>query len=192
MQNTVAFVDTETLGLDADHQPIWEVGLILPNGSECSWVIERTQRELALAHPIALEMMGDRYNEAVAEGSAVSERLFVQEFCGIVGSLHLGGAVVSFDEERLRRMAWDHDVAYGWHYHLVDVEALAVGFLAGRRAQVTAHDGPRVEWGDLKPPWSSDELSRTVGVDPDDFAPKHSALADARWAKAVYEAVMGK
>jgi hypothetical protein len=28
-------------------------------------------------------------------------------------------------------------------------------------------------------------------VDPADFEPKHSALADARWAKALYEKIMG-
>lgn len=178
---TVAFVDTETLGLDADAQPIWEVGLILPNGNETSWVIERTQRELNLAHPIALEMMGDRYNEAVATGLATEEWKFIREFCALTEGLHLAGAVVSFDEERLRRMAWNHDATYAWHYHLVDVEALAVGYLAG------------VEFGaKMAPPWTSNMLSRAVNVNPDDFAPKHSALADARWAKAMYEAVMGK
>ena len=29
------------------------------------------------------------------------------------------------------------------------------------------------------------------GVDPDDFD-RHTALGDARWAKAIYEAVMGR
>lgn len=184
MQQTVAFVDTETLGLDADHQPIWEVGLILPSGQEHSWVIERTQRELALAHPIALEMMGDRYTEAVAADTTVTEVEFLHDFCAFTDRLHLAGAIVSFDEERLRRMAWRSGVEIGWHYHLVDVEALAIGFLARKEMEAYAYD--------LTPPWKSEDLSRWVGVDPDDFAPKHSALADARWAKAVYEAVMGK
>ena len=40
------------------------------------------------------------------------------------------------------------------------------------------------------PPWDSDALSRAVGVNPDDFD-RHTALGDARWAKAMYEAVMG-
>ena len=72
-----------------------------------------------------------------------------------------------------------------WEYHLVDVEALAAGWLAA------GHDwsqGPPV--GDrATPPWSSEELSRAVGVDPDDFD-RHTALGDARWAAAIYDAVL--
>lgn len=41
-----------------------------------------------------------------------------------------------------------------------------------------------------RPPWKSDALSRAVGVDPEQFD-RHTALGDAYWAKAIYEAVMG-
>ena len=39
-------------------------------------------------------------------------------------------------------------------------------------------------------PWDSDEISRVVGVDPDDFD-RHTALGDARWARAIYDAITG-
>ncbi len=39
------------------------------------------------------------------------------------------------------------------------------------------------------PPWDSNKLSLAVGVDPDDFD-RHTALGDARWAKAIYERVI--
>ena len=59
-----------------------------------------------------------------------------------------------------------------WHYHLVDVEALAAGKLG------------------IAPPWKSDELSAALGVTitEDD---RHTALGDAKWAMRIYDAVMG-
>ena len=38
-------------------------------------------------------------------------------------------------------------------------------------------------------PWNSDDLSRAVGVDPDRFR-RHEAMADAGWARAIYDRVM--
>lgn len=178
----VAFIDTETLGLDPDHHPIWEVGLILPDGGEFCWQIEVTGRELGLAHPKALEIgrFDERYDKtAEAEPSAVVAgklSLLIPQGC------HLAGAVVSFDEERLRRLFWRHGLVPPWHYHLIDVEALAAGWLAAAVEDVA----PTV----CRPPWKSDELSRAVGVDPDRFD-RHTALGDARWAKAIYDVVYG-
>jgi hypothetical protein len=81
-----------------------------------------------------------------------------------------------------------------WHYHLVDVEALAAGVVAEMRRNTRGG----MTWGrgcaigdpiSPEPPWSSSDLSRAMGVDPDDFD-RHTALGDAQWAKAIYEAVM--
>jgi hypothetical protein len=78
-----------------------------------------------------------------------------------------------------------------WHYHLIDVEALAAGWIAAQSGPVPILiAGANVGLVSGRPPWRSEELSRAVGVDPDDFD-RHTALGDARWAKAIYEAVMG-
>ena len=80
-----------------------------------------------------------------------------------------------------------------WHYHLIDVEALAVGYLAGR-------GWPLDHWGDpggetarmFDPrnlPWKSDDLSAALGIRITDDD-RHTALGDARWARAIYDAVM--
>lgn len=85
------------------------------------------------------------------------------------------GAVPSFDDERLRKLLAPYrqpQSLAGWHYHLVDVEALVAG-----------------KFG-VAPPWDSDELSMKAGVDPEQFD-RHTALGDARWAKALYESVIG-
>ena len=179
MTAPVVFVDTETLGLDPDIHPIWEIGLILPDGEEHEWKVRCTDREIALAHPKALEIgrFHERYRGAGSRAS-VAYALFH----AIPPGAHLCGAVVSFDEERLRRLMWAEGLAPRWHYHLIDVETLAAGYLHWRDLRA---DG----FPPLTLPWDSEEISRRVGVEPDRFD-RHTALGDARWAKAIYEAVV--
>jgi hypothetical protein len=82
---------------------------------------------------------------------------------------------------------------------LIDVEALVAGWVSAQ-CMGEALDGGRGTVGvrrpdgslnhiDGRPPWDSDELSLAVGVDPEQFD-RHTALGDAKWAKALYEAVM--
>lgn len=179
----VAFIDTETLGLDADHHPVWEIGIVLPSGEEVELQVEVTEHELSLAHPKALEI--GRFKERYGIGTKPFSRDFVahQLHDMLTERVHLAGAVVSFDEERLRRLMWRQGMTPQWHYHLIDVETLAVGYLA---ANDTCAESPMPA-----PPWDSEELSRAVGVDPEDFD-RHTALGDARWAQAIYLAVMGQ
>lgn len=171
----VCFVDTETLGLDPDINPMWEVGLIDPQGQEFHWFLQVPPRALAVAHPVALEIgkFGERYSPEMA----VDPVTFCLEFEDLTRGCHLAGAVVSFDEERLRRMFYDAGINPGWHYHLIDVEAMAVGALSVLR-------GYR-----LTLPWDSTGLSQLVGVDPDAYE-KHTAIGDARWARDIYQAVV--
>lgn len=172
---TLAFVDTETTGLDADRHEIWEVGLIVDE-REFRWFLPV---DLGRADPVALRI-GGFYERHPYSGSGVANvRTFATDFAKLTRGRHLVGAVVSFDEERLRKLLRENGECPGWHYHLIDVEALAVGFLCGT--------GPATTSTEL--PWKSEELSHRVGVDPAGFE-KHTALGDARWAKALYEAVI--
>lgn len=41
------------------------------------------------------------------------------------------------------------------------------------------------------PPWRSDDLSRTCGVEPPSDDERHTALGDARWALRWYDAMTG-
>jgi hypothetical protein len=94
-----------------------------------------------------------------------------EHFATLTHKAHLVGNVVSFDEERLRKLLLSHDVVPTWHYHLVDVEALVAGRLG------------------IQPPWNSKALSRAIGIEP----PKdqHAALVDAIWARDMYDRVFG-
>jgi DNA polymerase III epsilon subunit-like protein len=162
----IVFLDTETTGLDPDRHEIWEVGLIRAN-SNYHWFLPV---DLGRADPVALGI--GQFHRRYDRRNITNLRDFAGEFAELTLGAHLAGAVVSFDEERLRKLLRSNGACPEWHYHLVDVEALVAGKLG------------------LKPPWDSNELSRAVGVDPGDFE-RHSALGDAMWAQALYRAVMG-
>lgn len=184
----IAFVDTETTGLHPYDHEIWEVGLIVDD-VEHHWFLPVN---LSKADPFALNIGGyhNRHPRGLhcaggETGGVTDTDLFCRQFAKLTWGRHLVGAVVSFDEERLRRLLRRHGQAEGWHYHLVDVEALAVGYLAGRAG--LCEDG----CCDLvRPPYKSDQLTEALGIEVDDMD-KHTALGDARWAKAIYEKVMG-
>jgi|ERR1035437_3578253 DNA polymerase III epsilon subunit-like protein len=165
---TLAFLDCETTGLDPDQHEIWEVGLILrdENGDhEHTWQLPV---DLGRADPIALNI--GRFHERRKSFTTGLDR-FSRDFARLTHGAHLVGAVISFDEERLRRLLRRHHACPTWHYHLVDTEALVAGQYS------------------IQPPWDSNALSRLVGVDPDDFD-RHTALGDAAWARALFDAVM--
>lgn len=87
-----------------------------------------------------------------------------------------------------------------WHYHLIDVEALAVGYLYGLKRShehevlpPDAYDDPAVQAAIVGSsyrslPWRSDDLSSALGVMVSD-EDRHTALGDARWARRIYQAV---
>lgn len=182
----VCFVDIETTSLHADTGDVWEVGLIDPSDHEWRWLLPVT---LEHADPISLQIggfhrrhpHGNAYEPAPGDHGVTELGEFASSFAALTHGCHLAGAVISFDEERLRRLLWRAGHIPSWHYHLIDVEALAVGWLAGRHGPA---DTP------IQLPWDSKALSAAVGVDTAAFA-AHEALEDARWARAIYRAVMG-
>lgn len=180
------FVDTETLGLDPRVHRVWEVAAIADD-VEHVWHLHLSDESIAQADPVAVEVSGfeDRYPP---HGDRVSVPVFLDQFIELTRGRHLAGAVVSFDEERLRRLAWQWSRTPEWHYHLIDVEALAVGRLA------TLHRPPAYPLTDggavLELPWRSDDLTDALGLDPVPEAERHTALGDARWAKRIYDRVM--
>jgi hypothetical protein len=227
----VAFVDCETTGLDPEWDHVWEIAVIVGH-TEYVWQQRANSYNGATKLPLSVDPwvlentgISDRYDHQ----AAVPWRESIGRFNDLTRGRHLVGACPWFDSERLHRVHLDNsrtddkgfwrtssreERQHPWHYHLIDVEALAVGFLRAIEfmgmTPMYADDGRMV--GTTRPirevgasywlwpgsvdaemplPWSSSDLSKAVGVDPDHFLPKHSALTDARWAKAVFEAIIG-
>lgn len=194
MSARLAFVDTETTGLDPDCHEVWEVGLILRDEEgvefEHCW-----QLPVDLGRADAVALTVGRFYER-RQDRPTHPRDFAAQFAEWTHGAHLVGAVPSFDAAFLSRLLRTYGACPGWHYHLIDVEALAAAhlitaFAACQELGNPVADGPSQEEALLAyPPWKSNDLSRAVGVDPEDFD-RHTALGDARWAKAIYDRVMG-
>lgn len=175
MTAALAFVDTETTGLDPRMHEVWEIGLVLRDSEGVE--VERHWQlpvDLGRADPMALSV-GRFYERSIQGGGRDGEltppHAFARHFAELTHGAHLVGAVPSFDDAFLKRLLRIFHQCPGWNYHLVDVENLVAGRLG------------------LTPPWNSNDLSRAIGVDPDNFE-RHTALGDVRWAMALYDAVM--
>lgn len=217
----LVFLDTETTGLERDAD-IWEFAAIRrePDGSEetlhlfiehdwekCARLPEAFKADHLARFPGHNQHTGRRAAaHQIERFLAPSDRPLP----------HIVGAVPNFDTERislLLRTEIGQHVTDPWHYHLIDVENLAVGALAATPVRVCLSDvddqtldelakqrfsirqsfktHPEVAVLPLRPPWNSDDISHALGIDPDATGTRHTALADARWAMAIYDRVMG-
>lgn len=170
----LVFMDTETLGLHPK-APVWEFAAIRRSTSEYPVQMFIQHENAGWIEDFPDEFKADylaRYNadEALPPGVAAVE------IARCLKGAHIVGAVPSFDTERLAKLLRRHCIEPEWHYQLIDVENVVVGHLAA-----IGHP--------LTPPWKSDELSRAVGVNPEDFA-RHTAMGDVLWAKAQWDAAM--
>ena len=123
--------------------------------------------------------LGDRTLFDVPSGSVVGAVTAAHIVAAVTHGAHLIGAVPNFDAEVLAALLRDNGLTPTWHYHLVDVEALAVGWLC-------AWDGRSGI-----PPWRSDDISTALGVPPPAKDTRHTALGDAAWALAIYDHITG-
>lgn len=177
MSHPVLYCDTETLGLDPEQHPIWGIAAIEADGTEHLWQVKWPRAVLDNAEPIALEINGfeARYDKGTCP--ILSPKESAELFASLSEGLHLAGAVISFDEERLRRMHNLHlgrpEGKYPWHYRLICVESMMLG-AAG---------------SSVSHPFDPRAMAATLGVQTDPES-HHTALGDARWAKRIYERVM--
>jgi hypothetical protein len=224
----LAFIDTETTGLDPDVHDIWEVALILrlvdrhDDGhqeyvadQEYVWQLPadpsradlrslevggwRDRRKPPCPRPfpgdddardVRMETLTGRWQISQPPYAVPEDLLgdWATWFSHLTWGAHLVAAVPSFDDRRLFDLLRRNGAAPAWHYHVIDVEALAVGYLRGAHRGFSP-EGPLDDRSQIQPPWNSVDLSRAVGIEPGLFA-RHTALGDARWARALYDAVV--
>lgn len=97
----------------------------------------------------------------------------------LYGRPHIVGAVPNFDTERIaHQLLRPNRLREPWHYHLIDIENVAAGYLTHKTGQP------------VLPPYDSNELSAGLGVNPDDFQ-RHTAMGDVQWVMAQWDAIMG-
>lgn len=196
----LAFIDVETTSLDPTLGEVWEVAAVIRPGDRPTfkgmtkhrWLLPAS---LQGADPIALNVGGfhqrhprgnafdiETVADIVEAGQPYPTHLhdFAREFARLTHGCHLVGAVVSFDEKRLERLLRSQNVMPSWHYHLIDVEALAVGWLSRGAGYKVA-----------EPPWKSDQITEAIGVKMPSKDERHTALGDALWAMRLYDKVMG-
>jgi len=213
----LVFLDTETTSLRPDRRA-WEIGLIrrpvAGDAIERQWFIDTDDLDLGNADLFSLNVgrFHERHPQVRAGGGSTSPVLYESEVLREVERLtrgaHLAGAVISFDAEVLAARMRAHGICPSWHYHLIEIEALAAGWLNGRRARQNEivdgypleNDGQQapglVRWNKpypfpAAPPWKSVDLSRAIGVEPPSPDDVHTALGDARWVVRMWDKIMG-
>lgn len=193
----VAFVDIETTGLDPEYDAIWEIAVIVDD-QPVVWQQMLSDREIDNVHPDAARITGfyDRYD---AE-TALTPIRSIRRLINLVGDRHMVGACPWFDSERLHRMILRDRTGQltrglPWHYHLIDVENLAVGYLLSAASKFQSEVAPDAAIH-FELPWKSRDLAAALGIDQDklksEWGEAHTALADAAWARAMFEAVVGE
>lgn len=201
----ICFVDTETTSLRPERRA-WEIGLIVRDPGtedrEHHWFIDADDLDLGNADPFALKVgrfyerhPDYRLDREAAFGDTEEEVDALHQVEAITRDAHLVGAVPNFDADVLGTRMRAHGILPSWHYHLCDVENLAAGWLHRHAAVLENREGTIEEAWRIRclatPPWKSDELAAGLGIEPDEDA-RHTALGDARWARDIYDAVMGR
>lgn len=197
MSASLIFIDTETTGL-ALTDDIWEFAGIrrYPDGQE-------KRLHLFIEHDwnrckhLPESFKSDHLARFPGHGQATSQPTAAQEIADFMakdddGSApHIVGAVPNFDTERLLKLLANFSRPWSAHYHLIDVENLAVGYIAGV-GQQAVNDGAvaAIDLARIAPPWDSDGLSIAIGVKPPTNL-RHTAMGDAQWAMAIYDRVIG-
>lgn len=176
------FLDTETLGLDP-YAPIWELAAIRVSDE---FGIETDRLHLFVEHDRdpwlddLPENFQHDYLKRYDPAKSVSWKDAAEALVNLMnGRPFMVGAVPSFDAERIARQWLEPlGIERPWHYHLMDIENVVLGWLTARMGVPHA-------------PWKSDELSAAIGVNPADY-PRHTAMGDVRWTMAQWSRVTGK
>lgn len=190
MSTPLVFIDTETDGVHPDRK-VWEIAMIRRDDERTKSTHMFVEIDLSTADPFGLKVggfyerhpLGQNISEAMWDDDEHKRRVKSQREAAfrvakITHGAHLVGAVPHFDAEVLAKLLRSQGLTPSWHHHLIDVEAMAVGYISMR------FDMP------IMPPWDSDEIGRQLGINPPSDDQRHTAMGDAEWAMSWYDAMV--
>lgn len=183
----IVFTDCETTGLDIFNHEVWEMAFILWDGENWEETVFKVwPSNLTAADPMALSINGFYTRPELRSGESDWDAVgnVVDWMAYNLAGKHLIGACPWFDDRFYQKFMLTYNHVPTWHYHLIDVEALAIGFLAGRLFE---KDGETLE---LPLPWKSNWIAEQLGMYRVPGG-RHTALGDAREVKQVFELITG-
>jgi oligoribonuclease (3'-5' exoribonuclease) len=199
----IVFVDTETTGLNPWTHEIWEVAVVRFDTTTRERRLTKTWQlpvDVETADPVALEI--NKFHERRWDDDQLTSLVdFTVEFASwflVEEKTHWGGMIPSFDERRISeifREVHGTEVEFPWHYHLIDVESMVLGYINGRAVGTDTEPHPMA----VSPPWRSDVVTEGLKWPAEiifpggpeipvvDEALRHTALGDAVWAADIYK-----
>jgi hypothetical protein len=178
------FADLETTGTDPARHRIFEIALIV-DGEKHHWWLEP---DLSTADPNALRVNRLYERAARVEGDREEPAYVAKQVARLTSGRQLCGFNPSFDAAFLTAFLAEHGLVPAWDYHMVALESVCAGWLLNKANHETDPEAAEELRAVATPPWTSAQLSLLVGVDKSQFE-SHTAMGDAMWAGAVYEAL---
>ena len=170
----LAFIDTETTGLDEAVHEIFEIAVIRrdEHGVDREWNVWLPV-DVSKANPQALELNGYELRRAQRAAVGLHDTVpeaAVAELVELTAGVPIVAMNPGFDVRFLTPLLARFGRRAQWHYSPVDCKSLIAGALR------------------IPPPWSSERLARALGVDPDAYE-RHGALGDCRYVRDCYNRV---
>ncbi|AZF98797.1 DnaQ-like DNA polymerase III subunit [Gordonia phage Maridalia] len=185
---TYAFVDTETTGLGAGAE-VWEFAAIIRREDESESVVHiHVEHDLKYAATLDEKFRADHdIRFGAGDMHPYTRNGAASIIHAALHGTHLVGVNPAFDAKMLERLLTVWGLAPSWHYHLIDLSAMTIGYLLARKQEAGSPGLP------VEVPWRSDDLAAQVmpmaGQYGEPKYARHTALGDAEWSRDWWDAL---